>query len=347
VTTKNILLVNDFAFSSVEMLKGFKSLQNFDVRISTAEDHPDITPEEFQEKMLRMETRGPESIAPPLELMEKVENADILIIHYTVITEKVIEAAKNLKLLGVLRGGIDNVNMAAISKTDIQVVNAPGRSAEAVSDFTIGLMLAESRNIVRGNTILQKGEWSREFQNSAYSHNLKSAVLGMIGFGAVGEKIAQKLSGFKMKILVYDPYVPKDKILSFGCEPVELNDLLSKSDFISLHARLTKDNSGLICEESLAMMKPTAFVINTARAGLIDEIALIDALKNKRIGGAALDVFATEPLPQDSPFLNLDNVCITPHLAGVSCDTLRDSFEIMTGELERYLKNEALQFLCK
>lgn len=343
---KKILLVGDYVFSNDEMMQYFKYFEEYGAELLTFEDSSVQTPEEFQEEMLKIEQEGPEGFVPSQGLISAIKDVEILIVHLTVIPSSLIQAANRIELIGVLRGGYENVNVAAAKERGVVVVNSPGRSSESVSDFTIGLMISESKNIVRGSIALQEGGWPKEFYNFPYTHNLRGQTVGLIGFGAVGARVAKKLMGFDTKVIVYDPFVPSDTILRAGCRPVDMDELLIESDIISLHARLTKDTHHMLGTKEFEKMKPTVFIINTARAGLIDESVLVDALKNKKIGGAAIDVFSVEPIPKDFPMLELENVTLTPHLAGVSCDTKQDALEILGREIERYIKNEKLLYVC-
>ena len=344
MSKKKMLLVGDYVFKTAELTAGFNDLTQYGIELLTFQDESIRTPEQFQEEMLKLEQQGPEATTPLQELMEAIKGVEILIVHLTAIPSTIIKAAEQLKLIGVLRGGYENVNVVAARENGVTVVNSPGRSAEAVSDFTIGLMIAESKNIVRGSMALRKGEWPKEFYNFEYTNNLRSSTVGIIGFGAIGLRVANKLRAFDANVIVYDPFVPKEEVLKAGCKPVGLDTLIRDADMITIHARLTKDAQNMIGKEEFEKMKPTAFIINTARAGFIDEIALVDALKNKKIGGAAIDVFSVEPIPEDFPLLELENVTLTPHLAGVSCDTKYDALEILSKEIERYLKQEDLKY---
>lgn len=340
-----VLLVSDYILKPERMREEFRKLEKYDLEFSTIADHPNDTEEEFQARMLKLEVEGCEAVTPPEGLLEAVQDVDILIVHFTVVTEAIIKAAKNLKLIGVLRGGWENVNTKAATKKGIIVVNSPGRSGDAVADFTAGLIIAESKNIVRSSIEFRKGVWKPDFHNSSYLHNLRGRTVGILGFGEIGKRVAKRMKGFDAKIIIHDPFMPEENITKAGYTAVDLRTLLAESDHLTLHIRFTEQTRHFIGKNELAMMKPTAYLINTARSGLVDEAALIEALRNKQIGGAAIDVFDTEPLPLDSPFFDLDNVTLTPHLAGTSVDTMHNSFVILSEELERYFNDEKLQFV--
>ena len=254
---------------------------------------------------------------PVPDILEVVRDFDpeVIITHFAPVTREVIEKAKSLEVIGCLRGGVENINVEAATRKNILVFNNSGRTANAVAEFTLGHMLAVSRNISMGYHALLNGQWWRpETQPS----EMYGCTVGLVGFGNVSQKLAERLQGFKVKILAYDPYVPDDILTEYGAKRVELKELLSQSDFVSLHSRLTAETQNIIGEAELKLMKPTAYLINTARAGLIDKTALINALKAKQIKGAALDVFWQEPPSKDDPLLKLNNVSLTPHLAGVT-----------------------------
>jgi len=299
--------------------------------------------DDLQKMLLNIEKRGPHAIELPEDLRDQMINSDLLIVHYCPVPSSVINKSVRLRFIGCLRGGYENIDVNSAKNRGIIVVNAPGRSSNAVAEFTIGLMIAEGRNIARGHHFLHKGEWRKYYLNDPYRSELKDQIIGIIGFGKIGSNVAEKLQAFGVKrILVFDPLIPNNIILNKGCEPADLETLCRVSDFITIHARLTKDSEKMINKELISLMKPTAYLINTARAGLIDNAALYEALRNKTIGGAALDVFDIEPLPPDSPWLELENVTLTPHLAGDTRNTRINSMLIIKEEIEHYLRGEPL-----
>lgn len=224
-------------------------------------------------------------------------------------------------------------------------VQRAGRNAHAVSDFAVGMMLVECRNIARAHFAIRNGEWRKTFTNSDVVPELHGRTVGLVGFGHIGRLVAKKLSGFDVKVVVYDPYTPKEAIKELGAEKVELEELLKNSDFVSVHARLTSENKGMIGEHEIGLMKSTAYFINTGRAGLVDQDALAKALGDKKIMGAALDVFYTEPLPADSPFMTLDNVTLTTHIAGTTADALSNSPFLLMEDVAKFLKEGDSRFI--
>lgn len=212
-----------------------------------------------------------------------------------------------------------------------------GRNAHAVSDFAIGLLFAETRNIARAHAAVKQGTWRKSFPNSDDIPEITGKTLGLIGFGYIGRLVAQKLRGFDLRILVYDPYVSEETLQAYQAENVSKETLFAEADFVSVHARLTDGNKGMIGAAELNLMKPTAILINTGRAGLIDEDALYRTLQAGKIAGAALDVFWTEPVQAGSRWLELDNVTVTSHIAGATSDALTNSPYLLTRDINKLL----------
>ena len=294
--------------------------------------------EKLQEINLLIEQNGCEAYEVPDYLLEKIKDVEILITQFCPVNRKVIDNCPNLKIIGVLRGGYENINIDYASSKGIKVFNTPGRNADAVADFTVGAIICEARNIARGHYGIKTGKWIREYPNSGMIPDMPRRTVGLIGLGEIGRKTAQRLRGFDMDIIVFDPYCSD---FPEYVTPVELNDLISKADFVSLHARLTEENRHLINAKMLTLMKPTAYLINTSRAGLIDEKALCEFLKNKKIAGAFLDVFEDEPPGLDHPLVRLKNVTLTPHMAGGSNDAFLNSPVKLAAELNKYLHDES------
>jgi D-3-phosphoglycerate dehydrogenase len=294
---------------------------------------------QLQHQRSLYEANGPEAVPVPGHILQQGAEAQILLVHFAPVSAQIIAGLPELKIIGVARAGVENIDVEAADQRGVLVFNVTGRNAEAVSDFTIGLILAESRNIARSHVALLRGKWRKEFVNTSYCGVLRDKTVGLVGYGRIGRLVARKLKGFGVSIVVYDPYTPASTILEDGCEPIGVGELFRQSDFISLHARLTAETKQFINAELIAEMKSSAYFINTARAGLVDHRALITALTEKRIGGAALDVFELEPLPPGSPLLELDNVTLTSHLAGVTQDTYRLSMELLYKNLADFLEN--------
>jgi len=277
----------------------------------------------------------------PKDLIKHMKNVEVLIVHLAPITKEVMEASGKLRVVGCMRGGPVNIDIDAATMLGIPVLRAPGRNAEAVADYTIGLIIAHVRNIVRACTLLKQGIWRDEFYfYEECGFELENKVLGIVGFGKVGREVAKRAKALQMRILAYDPYVSPDLMKSLGVESTTLERLLEESDVVTLHVRLTDETRHMIGERELKRMKPTAILVNTSRGEIVDEKALIKALNEGWIAGAALDVFEKEPLPPDHPFLKMDNVTITPHIAGASKEVVKRSVIMIAEDVKRLLKGE-------
>src|SRR5947207_2414509 len=224
-------------------------------------------------------------------------------------------SAAGLKLISRWGVGYDAIDVPAATKQGIVVAYTPGLLNETVADCAFALLLTLARRIHLGHIGMMQGEWK-----PAWGHDVFGKTLGIIGCGRIGCAMARRASGFNMRLLGYD-VAPNDDARKLGIQFVSLDELLAQSDFVSLHAALTPQNRGLLGEAQLRQMKPTAYLINTARGALVDEAALTRALEEKRIGGAALDAFATEPLPADHPLRKAPNILLTPHLASFARET--------------------------
>ncbi|MRM86876.1 3-phosphoglycerate dehydrogenase [Faecalicatena contorta] len=312
-------------------------------------DDPVIdTLDKTMECMSATEAGGPEGYPVPDEMYGLAEEADMIVVHMAPIPKKLIDSAKKLKFVAVMRGGCNNVDVNYLCEKGITVVNAAARSSDSVADATVAMMLAETRNIARSYAALKhEGTWLKKFPNTGNIHDLATRTIGIIGIGCIGARVARRLEGFGAKIIVHDPYVPDEKIKEMGYEPVTKEELCRRSDIVTIHLRESEATNKFIGEKELALMKPTTTIVNTARAGLIDEEALIKALEERRIQGAALDVFDIEPLPAGHPFLGLDNVTITSHLAGSSNDVMVNSFTIIFEDLKRYMNHQEVRGAVK
>jgi len=260
----------------------------------------------------------------PEELIPHIRHVEILVVYEAPVNKKVIETARELKLIVCARGGPVNVDIEAAKEKGILVTNAPGHNAEAVADHVFALLLGIVKNVVRGHIAIKNGLWERgELPQALYeSMEMNGKTLGTVGFGNVGKLIPRKAKGFGMEVLVYDPYVSEEAISACGGKKVDFETLLRESDFITVHVRLTEENYHMFGKKQFELMKPTAFIINTSRGPVIDEAALYEALRNCKIAGAALDVFEEEPIGPDNPLTTLENIVLTPHIAWVGTPPL-------------------------
>jgi D-3-phosphoglycerate dehydrogenase len=328
-----LVAISDHYISHDIMRKGLASLEALGVEVEVRRwEHETLV--ELQEANLAVEQGGPDAVELPNELFTDLGDVEILVSQFTPIPSRMIEAATALKVIGVLRGGVENIAVDLATRRGVSVLNTPGRNARAVAECTLGLILTEVRNLARSHACLTRGEWRREFANGMAIPELNEKTVGLVGYGAIGRLVAHYLEAFGSRIIAFDPYCQGDPA---PAELVDLPTLMKQSDVVSLHARLSEETQHLIGAAELAMMKPTAVLVNTARSGLVDEKALVETLREKRIMGAALDVFDDEPLPPDSPMLELDNVTITPHLAGSTIDAFLNSPKMMAGHLANML----------
>lgn len=331
-----IVGIGDLFIPASYIEKGFAPLREKGHLVEVM-DWPLKSFDELQNYNLLVETQGCQALQPPQCVFELCADADVIVTQFCTVTRELVDACPKLKAIGVLRGGIENVCSEYAREKGIEVFNAPGRNAEAVSDFTVGMIICEARNIARGHHGILTGRWIRDYSNSGMIPDLPGRTVGLIGCGAIGMKVAKKLSGFDMTLLGYDPFASAERCKEAGIEPVELDELMARADFVSLHARMTAENRHLIDARRLALMKPTAYLINTSRAGLIDEAALVEALRAKKIAGAALDVYEHEPPQPDDPLLALDNVTLTPHMAGGSNDAFFNTPILLRKRMEAWI----------
>jgi phosphoglycerate dehydrogenase-like enzyme len=252
--------------------------------------------------------RGPRS---PSELIELLDGAIGAIASTDPFSADVLRATPSLRVIARVGVGVDTVDVDAASALGIQVVTTPGANDQSVADHTIGLMLAVLRRIPELDADVRAGGWNR---TGAYAaRQLAGATVGLVGFGRIGRRVAARLAGFDVDLLVHDPMLPADTLHA----SIPLDALLRRSDIISIHCPLTESTRHLIDAEALAVMRPGAVIVNTARGEVVDELALVDALRAGRLGGAGIDAFADEP-PSGSPLLGMPNVVLSPHNGGLS-----------------------------
>ncbi|MEI7796142.1 MAG: phosphoglycerate dehydrogenase [Methylococcaceae bacterium] len=244
-------------------------------------------------------------------LCEIIGDFDALLIRSdTVVTPKVLQAAKNLKLIGRAGIGVDNVDIPAATEMGVIVMNTPDANATTTAELAIAHMMSLSRHLPMADKSVRSGKWER---SKLTGSEVARKTLGIVGFGTIGRLVSQRAAGLQMHVIAFDPFVAPEIYADLGVESVSLDELISRSDYVTLHCPLIEKTKNIINAAQLEKMKPTAMLINCARGGLIDEAALYEALKNKKIAGAALDVYENEP-PKDSPLFELDNIVFTPHL---------------------------------
>jgi phosphoglycerate dehydrogenase-like enzyme len=281
------------------------------------------------------------------QLLKALDRVEVLICELETVDDTILAAASDLRLIGACRGDPVNVDLNAATRRGVIVLHTPTRNAASVADFTLGLVLTELRGIARGQAHLRGVGWNVNGE-LPYLHfrgpELAGQTLGVIGYGAVGREVAARAhGGFGMRVMAYDPYVTK---VESHVQQAELADLLKAADVASIHCTLTPETEGLIGEGELSLLGPRGYLVNTARAPVVQEQALIAALTNRTIAGAALDVFWKEPILRDHPLLKLPNVTVTPHLAGAADDVKRHHTEMIVSDVARWLAGTRPQRLA-
>jgi len=301
-------------------------------------DEPDWRPATASELTLK------ELLGSPRQLIERLAGIDVLVVQGAPVSAEVLDAAP-LRLVCVARGGPVNVDLAAATARGIPVAITPGKNAVGVAELTIGLAIMLSRKIAGSmRSIDRGGDYAVDNFEGArwFGHNLAGRTLGLVGFGQVGSRVANLALAFGMRVLVYDPYVDARSIASPGVTLVDLPVLLATADIVSLHARLTPETRGLIDAAALGRMRDGALLINTARAELLDEDALLAALASGHLGGVAVDIARPTPAGAPRPLLDHHNVVILNHIGGSSWETLRRGGELAAAEIERMARGEPL-----
>jgi D-3-phosphoglycerate dehydrogenase len=250
---------------------------------------------------------------PEAELCGRIGDCQGLIVRSaTKVTAGVLEAGRELVVVGRAGAGVDNIDVEAASQRGVIVMNTPGANTIAVAEHTVGFLLALARKLPQAHGALKGGHWEK---SRFAGVELYGKVLGIIGLGRIGSEVGRRALGLRMQVIAYDPYLTDEAAQKIGVELVELEELYARADFISVHIPLTKETRNFLGTNELAKMKDGVRLINCARGGLINEAALVEAIRRGKVAGAALDVFEQEPLPSDHPLLGLEQVIITPHLA--------------------------------
>ncbi len=278
------------------------------------------------------------------ELVRRIPDFDALVVRSeTRVTEPVIEAGRKLRVVGRAGVGVDNIDVPAATRRGIVVVNAPRGNIVAAAEHTMALLFALARWVPQADASVKRGEWTR---SKFIGSEIRGKTLGVIGLGNVGSEVAKRAHGLEMDVIAYDPIVSVERAELFNVALVGLSDLLERSDFVTVHIPLIDSNRNLMGASQLALMKPTARLINTARGGIVDEAALCEALQAGRLAAAAADVFETEP-PGNSPLLQLPNFVATPHIAAstleaqvsVAFDVAEEVAAVLAGDLPRFAVN--------
>lgn len=273
----------------------------------------------------------PDLYADRPRLLERVADAEAIFIrNRTRIDPEFLAAAKKMKVVGRLGVGLDNIDMEACAGAGVLVVPAVGANAASVAEYVIGAMLVLTRGVFGMTPSMVAGQWPR--QGHAFGRELMGKTLGLVGYGSVARHVATRAAAFEMRIVAYDPYLPDDDPAWQSAQRADLDELLARSDVVSLHTPFNTETRNLIDSSALGKMKRGSILINTSRGGIVDEVALATALRDGVIGGAALDVFAFEPLGPDpaATFAGLENLMLTPHVAGNTHESVDRVAEMIT-----------------
>jgi D-3-phosphoglycerate dehydrogenase len=298
---------------------------------------PSLDPERAVLGPLGAELR-PQQCRSEEEIIALAQDADAVLNCYAKMTARVIENLKRCRIIARYGIGVDNVDLAAATKARILVTNVPDYCIDEVSDHALALLLALARRVAAADAAVKAGAW--DVVAHAGIRRLRGRTLGLLGFGKIAKALASKVRPLGMKVMAYDPYLAPEEIGRLGAEAAGLEKLLAEADAVSIHVPLSPETCNLIGERELARMKPAAFLINTSRGGIVNEEALAAALKETRLGGAALDVLSVEPPPADHPLYGAPNVILTPHLAFYSRESVIELQTKATEEVARVLKGE-------
>ena len=271
-------------------------------------------------------------------LIAAAQNVDALIVrNLTQVNEEVLAKASRLKVVGRLGVGLENIELPACSKRNIKVIPATGANAESVAEYVIGAAVALTRGFISATISTLKGEWPRP-RFSSY-HEFSGKTIGIVGFGSIGRVVAKKANAFGLKCIAYDPVLSGNEVTLEGFQVplLSLSALLSQSDAVTLHLPLLPETKGLFNKDVLSQMKPGACLINTARGGIVDELALAACLRSGHLSGAALDVFSSEPAKDLSHLSGIENIILTPHIAGVTHESNDRVSQMIADEVNLFL----------
>jgi D-3-phosphoglycerate dehydrogenase len=280
----------------------------------------------------------------PEELLAQIQDYDALIVRSrTKVTAEVIDAGVNLKVVGRAGIGVDNIDLEHAIEKGLPIVYAPTGSTQSVAELAMAHILSLARNLTQANVSIKAGKWEKKKLKGV---ELDGKTLGLIGCGRIGAEVAKRAQAFGMTTISYDPYLPPEHARCMNINLTDYDTVLQTSDFISIHALLTDETRGMVNDEAFTKMKPTAYIINCARGGIIDENALFNALQAGKLAGAALDVFEHEP-PADSPLLGLENIAFSPHLGAATQEAQLKAGMITAEQVIKVLNGEAPDFQAK
>jgi len=279
-------------------------------------------------------------------LSDRMQGEEVFITNEDKVNAEALDGNNNLTLIGTPSAGIDHIDVKAATERGIPVIYSPGGNADSVAEYTFALILAISKRILGADDRIRKGLTPKvELYKPLMGIQLRGKTIGIVGVGSIGSRVAMIARAFGMEVLLFDPGVLPTRLEQFG-KVVELDELLKTSDFVTVHAPLTDQTRGMLGPEHFRTMKNTAFFVNTARGKIVNESALIDALRERAIAGAALDVQASEPLSRDSPLLTLDNVIVSPHIASYTREAQAYCDRVVQEDVIRFVKGERMRYLA-
>ena len=335
-----ILIVGDGYCPASQLTPAFAELAAAnEITAFDVVDDPDWRPSTASELTLK------EWMGTPAQVIERLDGHDVLVVQGAPVSDEVMSVDPELRLVCCARGGPVNVDLAAAAARGVPVVSTPGKNADAVAELTLAFMVMLARRVPEA---MRYGEAGGEVFHDNYEgahwfgRDLAGKTLGLVGFGQIGQRVAVRAQAFAMRVVASDPFVGADELVAHGVEPVDLGTLLTGSDFVSLHARLSSANRGLIGAAQIEAMPRGAYLINTARQELIVEDAVLDALRSGQLAGAAFDIATPSPLSARHPLLAHPNVVVTPHIGGATYDTLRHGGEMAAAEVARLIAGQPL-----
>lgn len=288
-------------------------------------------------------------IFDPDELGERLARSqtDVLVVEADFVFEEVFDAAPQLRLVGVCRNALNQIDVESATEHGVAVTHARGRNTNAVAEMTLGLMLSLVRQIPRAHAFVAGGGWRDPVAGYRLLRGAEIAgsTVGVVGFGQIGRAVARKCLALGARVAVHDPLVPDYRIRSAGATPASLEEIATMSRWVTLHVAVTEGTAHLIDARLIGLMRRDAYLINTSGGPVVDTAALVDALTERRIAGAALDVFDGHPLPLSSPLLSAPNLLLTPHIGGATAETIERQSRMITGDIERLLSARPLRFV--
>jgi phosphoglycerate dehydrogenase-like enzyme len=279
------------------------------------------------------------------ELIARMKDSHVAIIENDELSAEVLVQCPELFAIVDFRGTVENIDIEAATRNGTVIINAPGRNADAVADFTVALMIDLLRHVVTGERVIREGLWVSNGSRWAYvahqGSDMPGKTVGLVGLGHIGRLVAERLRGFRVNLLGYDPFVSQEEVAELDIQLCELEELMEKADFVSLHLPHNKHTEDMISGAHLRKMKSSAYLVNTSRAEVVDKEALIRCMREGWIAGAALDVFEEEPIGADHPLVNIPNVICTPHLGGATTDVVANHCRIGVEGLLDFLDGNA------